>query len=153
MALRTIIQEPDDRLRKKSRRVPQLTPHVKALIEDMKETLAQAQGAGLAAPQVGVLRRIFLVDVGEGIEVYINPEVLETRGEQTGEEGCLSCDTRWGIVTRPDFVRMRAIDEHGKVRVVEGEGLKARAMLHEYDHLEGKLFIDIMSEEVFYEED
>ena len=119
----------------------------------MKETLASAGGAGLAAPQVGVLRRVAVVDAGDGVIELINPEIIETSGEQTGEEGCLSCAGRWGIVTRPNYVKVKALDRKGKLRTYEGEGLKARAFCHEIDHLDGKLFLDIMTEEILEEED
>lgn len=148
MALRNIVQEPNETLRKKCRKVEQITDRILQLLDDMKETLAKADGVGLAAPQVGVLRRVVVIDIGEGPMELINPEILETSGEQTGEEGCLSVAGRWGVVTRPNYVKVKAMDRQGKERIYEGEGLLARAFCHEIDHLDGRLFIDIMKEEI-----
>lgn len=148
MALRNIVQEPNETLRKKCRKVEKITERILQLLDDMKETLAKADGVGLAAPQVGVLRRVVIIDVGEGPMELINPEILETSGEQTGEEGCLSVAGRWGVVTRPNYVKVKAMDRQGKERIYEGEGLLARAFCHEIDHLDGRLFIDIMKEEI-----
>ena len=148
MALRDIVKEPDERLRKVCRPVKEITPHILTLLDDMAETMAFAEGVGLAAPQVGVLRRIVVVDVGEGLIELINPEILEVSGEQTGPEACLSCGDRRGIVTRPSFVRVRALDRTGTLREYTGEGLLARAFCHELDHLDGVLFLDKMSREM-----
>jgi peptide deformylase len=148
MALRNIVQEPNETLRKKCRKVEKITERILQLLDDMKETLAKADGVGLAAPQVGVLRRVVIIDVGEGPIELINPEILEAAGEQTGEEGCLSVAGRWGVVTRPNYVKVKAMDRQGKERIYEGEGLLARAFCHEIDHLDGRLFIDIMKEEI-----
>ena len=148
MALRNIVQEPNETLRKKCRKVEQITDRILQLLDDMKETLAKADGVGLAAPQVGVLRRVVIIDVGEGPMELINPEILETPGEQTGEEGCLSVAGRWGVVTRPNYVKVKAMDRQGNERIYEGEGLLARAFCHEIDHLDGRLFIDIMTQEI-----
>ena len=148
MALRNIVQEPNETLRKKCRKVEQITDRILQLLDDMKETLAKADGVGLAAPQVGVLRRVVIIDVGEGPIELINPEILEAAGEQTGEEGCLSVAGRWGVVTRPNYVKVKAMDRQGNERIYEGEGLLARAFCHEIDHLDGRLFIDIMKEEI-----
>ena len=148
MALRNIVQEPNETLRKKCRKVEKITERILQLLDDMKETLAKADGVGLAAPQVGVLRRVVIIDVGEGPMELINPEILETSGEQTGEEGCLSVSGRWGVVTRPNYVKVKAMDSPGNERIYEGEGLLARAFCHEIDHLDGRLFIDIMKEEI-----
>lgn len=148
MALRNIVQEPNETLRKKCRKVEKITERILQLLDDMKETLAKADGVGLAAPQVGVLRRVVIIDVGEGPMELINPEILETSGEQTGEEGCLSVSGRWGVVTRPNYVKVKAMDSQGNERIYEGEGLLARAFCHEIDHLDGRLFIDIMKEEI-----
>lgn len=153
MAIRNIIQEPNETLRKKCRSVDRISDRILQLLDDMKETLAQAEGVGLAAPQVGVLRRVVVIDVGEGPMELINPEIVASSGEQTGEEGCLSCAGRWGIVTRPNYVKIKALDRQGKLRTYEGEGLLARAFCHEIDHLDGKLFVDIMTEEIVEEED
>ena len=153
MALRDIVKEPDERLRKVCRPVKEITPHILTLLDDMAETMAFAEGVGLAAPQVGVLRRIVVVDVGEGLIELINPEILEVSGEQTGPEACLSCGDRRGIVTRPSFVRIRALDRTGTLREYTGEGLLARAFCHELDHLDGVLFLDKMSREMGEEEE
>lgn len=153
MALRNIVQEPNETLRKKCRKVEQITDRILQLLDDMKETLAKADGVGLAAPQVGVLRRVVIIDVGEGPIELINPEILESSGEQTGEEGCLSVAGRWGVVTRPNYVKVKAMDRQGKECIYEGEGLLARAFCHEIDHLDGRLFIDIMKEEIMEDAD
>lgn len=153
MALRDIVKEPDERLRKVCRPVKEITPHILTLLDDMAETMAFAEGVGLAAPQVGVLRRIVVVDVGEGLIELINPEILEVSGEQTGPEACLSCGDRRGIVTRPSFVRVRALDRTGTLRKYTGEGLLARAFCHELDHLDGVLFLDKMSREMGEDEE
>ena len=153
MALRDIVKEPDERLRKVCRPVKEITPHILTLLDDMAETMAFAAGVGLAAPQVGVLRRIVVVDVGEGLIELINPEILEVSGEQTGPEACLSCGDRRGIVTRPSFVRVRALDRTGTLREYTGEGLLARAFCHELDHLDGVLFLDKMSREMGEDEE
>ncbi len=153
MALRDIVKEPDERLRKVCRPVKEITPHILTLLDDMAETMAFAEGVGLAAPQVGVLRRIVVVDVGEGLIELINPEILEVSGEQTGPEACLSCGDRRGIVTRPSFVRVQALDRTGTLREYTGEGLLARAFCHELDHLDGVLFLDKMSREMGEDEE
>ena len=153
MALRDIVKEPDERLRKVCRPVKEITPHILTLLDDMAETMAFAEGVWLAAPQVGVLRRIVVVDVGEGLIELINPEILEVSGEQTGPEACLSCGDRRGIVTRPSFVRVRALDRTGTLREYTGEGLLARAFCHELDHLDGVLFLDKMSREMGEDEE
>ena len=153
MALRDIVKEPDERLRKVCRPVKEITPHILTLLDDMAETMAFAEGVGLAAPQVGVLRRIVVVDVGEGLIELINPEILEVSGEQTGPEACLSCGDRRGIVTRPSFVRVRALDRTGTLREYTVEGLLARAFCHELDHLDGVLFLDKMSREMGEDEE
>ena len=149
MALRDIVKEPDERLRKVCRPVKEITPHILTLLDDMAETMAFAEGVGLAAPQVGVLRRAVIVletNVPDGEEEYmielINPTIVETAGEQTGAEGCLSIPNEFGIVQRPDYVKVRAQDRHGEWFEVEGRGLTARAFCHEIDHLDGVLFID-----------
>ena len=132
----------DDVLLKTCKPVKELTPKLKTLIEDMYDTMYDADGVGLAAPQVGVLRRICVIDIGEGPVTLINPVVLETSGEQTGNEGCLSVPGKTGIVTRPNYAKVKALNENMEEVIVEGEGLFARCVLHEYDHLEGILFID-----------
>ncbi|MCR5421472.1 MAG: peptide deformylase [Lachnospiraceae bacterium] len=142
MALRTIRTLGDEVLNKPCKVVKEITPRVKTLIEDMIETMYEADGVGLAAPQVGVLKRIVVIDVGEGPFVMINPKVLETSGEQTGSEGCLSVPGKFGIVTRPNYAKVLAYDEEMKEVIIEGTELKARALLHEIDHLDGKLYVD-----------
>jgi len=142
MALRNIRQFGDDVLRKKCREVDEIDNRLLTLIEDMKETMYDAEGVGLAAPQVGILKRLFVIDIGEGPLVFINPEIIETDGTQTDEEGCLSLPGETREVMRPNYVRARALNEKGEEFEIEGEELLARAILHEYDHLNGTLFID-----------
>ena len=142
MALRKIVEVGDECLLKKCRPVTEFNRHLHLLLDDMAETLADANGAGLAAPQVGVLRRVCLV-LGEDSEEYIeliNPEIIAESGTQTGLEGCLSLPGKWGIVTRPNVVRVRAQDRNGDWFEAEGEGLTARAFCHEIEHLDGHLF-------------
>ena len=142
MALRTIRVQGDSVLTKKSRTVDKMTPRIGELITDMLDTMYEKMGVGLAAPQVGILKRIVVIDVGEGPIVLINPEIIETSGEQTGEEGCLSVPGKWGIVTRPNYVKVRALNEEMEEFEIEGEGLLARAFCHEIDHLSGHLYVD-----------
>ena len=142
MALRKIVEVGDECLLKKCRPVTEFNRHLHQLQDDMAETLTDAGGAGLAAPQVGVLRRMCLVldeDSDEYIEL-INPEIISRSGQQTGLEGCLSLPGKWGIVTRPNMVRIRAQDRDGQWFEAEGEGLTARAFCHEIEHLDGHLF-------------
>ena len=125
-------------------------------MNDMLDTMYEALGVGLAAPQVGVLKRIVVIDVGEGPIVLINPEIIETSGEQSGEEGCLSVPGKSGLVTRPDYVKVRALNEDMEEIELEGEGLLARAFCHEIDHLDGKMYVDLVEGElhdVNYEEE
>lgn len=140
MAIRNIVQFGDSVLEKECRKVENFDGRLHQLLDDMKETLADANGAGLAAPQVGVLRAVCVVDVGEGPIELVNPEIIKTSGEQTGEEGCLSYPDHWGIVTRPMKVTVKAQDRNGKWFQVTGEELCARAFCHEIDHLHGILF-------------
>ena len=135
MALRTIRVQGDSVLTKKSRTVDKMTPRIGELITDMLDTMYDAMGVGLAAPQVGILKRIVVIDVGEGPIVLINPEILETSGEQTGDEGCLSVPGMAGQVTRPNYVKVKALDVNMNEQIYEGEGLLARAFCHEIDHL------------------
>ena len=130
MAIRKIREMGDDVLTKVCKEVEKVTPRTKVLIDDMFDTMYDAMGVGLAAPQVGVLKRIVTIDVGEGPILLINPEIIETSGEQTGEEGCLSVPGKSGVVTRPNYVKVRAFDEDMKEIVLEGEGLLARAFCH-----------------------
>ena len=141
MALRTIRVQGDSVLTKKSRTVDKMTPRIGELITDMLDTMYDAMGVGLAAPQVGILKRIVVIDVGEGPIVLINPEILETSGEQTGDEGCLSVPGMAGQVTRPNYVKVKALDVNMNEQIYEGEGLLARAICHECDHLDGILYV------------
>lgn len=142
MALRNIRVNGDEILRKKCRVVDKITDRELTLIKDMKETMYEAQGVGIAAPQVGILKRIFIVDIGEGAITFINPEIIEKDGSQKDYEGCLSVPGESGEVERPYKVKVRAMNEEGKNFELEGEGLLARAICHENDHLDGILFID-----------
>ena len=142
MALRKIRTIGDEVLNKPCKPVKEITPRIKTLIEDMTDTMYEADGVGLAAPQVGVLKQIVVIDVGEGPFVMVNPRVVETSGEQTGNEGCLSVPGKTGQVTRPNYVKVVAFNEDMEQVEIEGTELKARAMLHEIDHLAGKLYVD-----------
>ncbi|HAX53249.1 peptide deformylase [Muricomes intestini] len=156
MAIREVREIGDEILTKKSKEVTKMTLRTKILINDMLDTLYEKMGVGLAAPQVGVLKKIVVIDVGEGPIVLINPEILEASGEQTGEEGCLSVPGKWGIVTRPNHVKIRALNEDMEEFELEGEGLLARAFCHEIDHLNGELYVDRVEDglhDVQYEED
>ena len=142
MAIRKIVTKEDPVLHAKCRPVEKFDDRLATLIDDMKETLIEANGAGLAAPQVGILRRIALVDLGEEIVELINPEIVETEGEQEEVEGCLSVPDVWGITKRPAWVKVKAMNRSGEEFEVEGEGLNARCLCHEIDHLDGHLFTD-----------
>jgi peptide deformylase len=144
MAIRTIRTKGDDVLRKKCKSVENITSRELTLIKDMADTMYEADGVGLAAPQVGILKRIFLVDIRDenGLMVFINPEILATSGSQIDEEGCLSIPGEAHEVDRPNYVKVRAFNEKGEEFILEGEGLLARAILHENDHLNGILYID-----------
>ena len=148
MALRTIGVEGDPVLTKKSRPVEEMTPKISELITDMLDTMYDAMGVGLAAPQVGILKRIVVIDVGEGPIVLINPEILETSGEQTGDEGCLSVPGMAGQVTRPNYVKVKALDVNMNEVIYEGEELLARAFCHEIDHLDGKMYTELVEGEL-----
>ena len=144
MANLNIIKEGDEVLRKVCRPVTEITPRVKQILDDMLETLIDSNGVGLAAPQVGVLRRVVVVDAGEeGILELVNPEIIEQSGEQTGLEGCLSVPGKYGIVTRPNVVKVRAQDRKGDWYEYEGEELIARCFCHELAHLEGQLYTEV----------
>ena len=156
MALRTIRIQGDEVLNKRCREVTEMTPRIATLIEDMIETMDHANGAGLAACQVGILKRIVVIDVGDGPIVLINPEILETEGSQTGDEGCLSLPGKAGVVTRPNYVKVRALDENMVERELEGTELLARAFCHEIDHLDGHLYTELVEGDLFdvrYEEE
>ena len=142
MALRNVREQGDTILGKISKEVKEITPRTAELIEDMLDTMYEANGVGLAAAQVGVLKRIFVVDVtGEDPYIFVNPRILETSGEQTGHEGCLSVPGKTGIVTRPNYVKVEAYNEKMEYFVLEAEELLARAICHEYDHLDGNLYV------------
>ena len=153
MGLREIRTVGDECLTKVCKPVGVMTPRLKVLIGDMLDTMYEADGVGLAAPQVGVLRRIAVVDVGEGPIVLVNPEVLETSGEQTGFEGCLSLPGKSGEVTRPNYAKVRAFDEDMNEYIIEGEELLARALLHEIDHLDGHMYMEKVNGELYNNED
>jgi peptide deformylase len=142
MAIRNIVKLGDDVLRKICRTQLTFDEKLGTILDDMAETMYKAEGVGLAAPQVGILRRYCVVDVGDGLIELINPVIVEKSGSQTGAEGCLSVPERYDEVERPMKVTVRAQDRHGNNIVVTGEGLKARAFCHEIDHLDGILFID-----------
>ena len=142
MGIREVRKIGDDILTKQCKDVSKMTLRTKILIGDMLDTMYEKCGVGLAAPQVGVLKKIVVIDVGEGPAVLINPEIIETYGEQTGEEGCLSVPGKWGIVTRPAKVKVRALNQDMEPFEMEGEGLLARAICHEIDHLRGELYVD-----------
>ncbi len=148
MAIRNLRFGGDAILRKTSKEVKEVTPKVKELIDDMLETMYDSNGVGLAAVQVGILKRIVVIDVGEGPLVMINPEVIKTEGSQTGDEGCLSVPGKAGQVTRPMQVTVRYMDEDGEQYELEGEELLARAICHECDHLDGKLYLDLVEGEL-----
>ena len=160
MAIRRIITQWDARLRKKCRQVTDFNRRLHDLLDDMRETLGEAQGAGLAAPQVGILRRaVIVLDDDEQMLELVNPEVLEQSGEQTAPEGCLSVPGKWGMVTRPSYVKIRAQDRFGNWLEMEREGLTARCFCHEIEHLDGHLYVEHIDHflsdeelEAYYEE-
>ena len=144
MALRTILTDGDPALHKVCRPVTQFDEKLHDLLDDMKETLAQANGAGLAAPQVGILRRaVIVVDANDEMLELVNPEIISREGEQEGFEGCLSVPGRWGVVKRPMKAKVRAQDRNGNFFEVEGEEIVARCFCHEIDHLDGHLFTEL----------
>lgn len=156
MALRNIRQMGDEVLEKKCREIKEITPRILELIEDMKDTMYDANGVGLAAPQVGVLKRLVVIDIGEGPLVLINPRLMKTSGTQTGEEACLSLPGKSGVVTRPMHVKIEAWNEKMERIELEGEELLARAFCHEIEHLDGHMFVEKVEGElhdVVYEED
>lgn len=144
MALRKIVLQGDECLTKVCRPVTEFNAHLHELLDDLSETLLDASGAGLAAPQVGVLRRacVVLDEETEQVLQLVNPEIISQSGEQTGLEGCLSVPGKWAILTRPNKVRIRALDRDGNPFEAEGEGLTARAFCHEFEHLDGHLFVE-----------
>ncbi len=148
MAIRTVRTIGDPVLLKKCKEVKEMNGRTRELIEDMIETMYEHDGVGLAAPQVGVLKRIVVIDVGEGPIVFINPVILETSGSQCGQEGCLSVPGKAGNVTRPNYVKVKALNEEMEEFELEGEELLARAICHECDHLDGKLYVDMVEGEL-----
>lgn len=142
MALRKIMTDQEPALHKKCRPVTEFNGRLHRLLDDMKETLEEAMGAGLAAPQVGILRRVVVVDVGDEVLELVNPELLETSGEQEGPEGCLSVPGKWGLVKRPNYAKVRAQDRNGNWFEAEGEEIVARCFCHELDHLDGHLYTE-----------
>ncbi|MBQ4282580.1 MAG: peptide deformylase [Lachnospira sp.] len=141
MAIRNIRTLGDEILTKKAKEVTEMTPKIRELIDDMFETMYEANGCGLAAPQVGIRKRVVVIDCGEPI-VLINPEILEVSGEQTGQEGCLSVPGKCGIVTRPNYAKVKALNENMEEVILEGEELLARCFCHEIDHLEGIVYVE-----------
>ena len=143
MAIRNVVQEGDEVLRKKCFEVTAFDEKLSQLLDDMKDTVRKEEGAGLAAPQVGVLRRAVVVDVSEGFYELINPVIVESKGEQTGWEGCLSVRGKRGVVTRPMIVKVEYSDRKGKRKKLVARGFFARAVCHELDHLDGVLYTDL----------
>lgn len=144
MAILKIVEDTDEMIRKKSREVPEITPRIITLLDDMLETLHDSRGVGLAAVQVGVLRRVIIVEYEDGHPIeLINPVIIKKEGEQEGLEGCLSVPDRWGVTIRPKKVTVKALDRNGKEFTLTAEDLGAKALCHECDHLEGILFTDI----------
>ena len=151
MAVRTIRVIGDEILYKECKPVKEMTQRVEELIEDMFETMYENNGVGLAAPQVGILKQIVVIDVDDGNQyVLINPEIIEEEGSQTGQEGCLSVPGKAGIVTRPQKVKVKALDENMEEFVLEGEDLLARAICHECAHLHGQLYVSLVEGELMY---
>ena len=148
MAIRNIRTLGDDILRSKAKEITEMTPRIQELIDDMFETMYEANGVGLAAPQVGIRKRLVVIDCGDDPIVLINPVVLETSGSQTGSEGCLSVPGKAGTVTRPDYVKAKAYDEEMNEYVIEGEELLARAICHELAHLDGHLYTELVEGEL-----
>ena len=155
MALRQIRTVGDPVLTKTCKEIKEITPKILELADDMLETMYEANGVGLAAPQVGILKRMVVIDIGDGPILMINPEIIETSGTQTGDEGCLSLPGKAGTVTRPNYVKDRAFNEDGDEYEIEGTELLARAICHELDHLDGHMYMEKVEGElhdVVYEE-
>jgi len=153
MAIRKLRYEGDTILRKKSREITEINDRIKTLLDDMLETMYENDGVGLAAPQVGILRRAIVIDIGDGPIKLINPEIIEEEGEFIDVEGCLSIPNKAGTVKRPERVKVKYLDENGESKIIEGTGLLSKALCHEIDHLNGILFIDKMIEEILPEEE
>lgn len=151
MAIRNILKDDDPTLRKVCRPVTEFNERLWQLLDDMAETMHKAEGVGLAGPQVGILRRVVVMDVGEGVIEAINPEIVSESGKQEGDEGCLSFPGKWGTVCRPYKVKMKAQDRYGKWYYLTGEELLARCMCHEIDHLNGVVFLDHVKGGVKYQ--
>lgn len=151
--VRKILKLGDETLRKTSKPMQKFDLRLWLLLRDMADTMYKAEGVGLAAPQVGILRRVVVIDVGDGLIELINPEIVSSEGEQAGAEGCLSVPGRRGYVVRPNKVTVRAQDRKGKPFEVTGEGLLARALCHEIDHLDGIVYVDKMDHEIFDDEE
>lgn len=152
MAQRNIRVMGDPVLNKQAKVIKEITPKIEILIQDMLDTMYEAEGVGLAAPQVGILKRLVVIDVspeGDSPIILINPEILESSGEQTGGEGCLSVPGKTGIVTRPNYVKVKAYNEKMEEFIIEGEELLARALCHEIDHLDGHLYVEIVEGELY----
>ena len=157
MALRTIRIQGDPVLTKVCRPIPEVTERIRILVEDMLETMYEANGVGLAAPQVGILKRLVVIDIGDGQGpfIMINPEIVESSGEQTGDEGCLSLPGKAGTVTRPNYVKAKYYELYMNECEVVGEELLARAICHELDHLDGHMYVELVEDglhDVTYEE-
>ena len=148
MSIRTIRVEGDEILRKKSKEIKEMTPRLSQLIDDMIDTMYESEGVGLAAPQVGILKRVVVIDVGEGPILFINPEITAQSGSQTGYEGCLSVPGKSGVVTRPNVVTVKALDREMKEFTLTGTELMARAICHECAHLDGQLYVDLVEGEL-----
>ena len=153
MALRKMVYIEDELLRKKSRPVEKFDERLHKLLDDMAETMYAANGAGLAAPQVGILKRVVVIDVGDGLIELVNPEIMAAEGKAEGPEGCLSVPGRRGMVKRPMVVRARFQDRNGEWYEIEAEDLLARCIMHETDHLDGVLYVDKMYREIFDNEE
>ena len=152
MAIRTIVKLGEECLRKVCKPQEKFDLRLWILLKDMADTMYKAEGVGLAAPQVGILRRVVVIDIGDGLIEMINPVILEREGSQCGREGCLSLPGRQGIVTRPNWVKVQAQDRKGNTFQFEAEGFMARAVCHELDHLDGRVYIDVMDRELTPEE-
>lgn len=153
MAIRNIRTLGDDILRAQAKEIKEMTPRLQELIDDMFETMYEANGVGLAAPQVGIRKRLCVIDCGDQPLVLINPVVLETSGEQTGYEGCLSVPGKTGTVTRPNYAKVKALNENMEEYIIEGEELLARCLLHEIDHLDGVVYVDKVEGDLLATED
>ena len=150
---RKIVKVGDETLRKVCKPMQKFDLRLWLLLRDMADTMYKAEGVGLAAPQVGILRRVVVIDVGDGLVELVNPEIIASEGEQEGSEGCLSIPGKRGYVVRPERVTVKAQDRKGKPFQITAEGLFARAVCHELDHLDGRLYIDIMDHEITDEEE